>query len=454
MLQTAAAQGVDLDAEAVYDLLGRHHLSKLMSRDGLSEATREWLSGAPVSFRKRLGQYMTPVQIREQLLDYCDLRPGMRVLDPGVGTGEFLLSVKVRQPMAELHGWDVDSSVLSVARRSLPDAHLALRSALDLYRGESFDLVIGNPPYFQFKSSQELRSRFSQVISGRVNIFALFFQVGLQALRRGGQLAYVVPPSMNTGAYFERLRAYLVQNADVEYLKILANSSMFDGARTPVQLIVLRAGARDRRRHVFTSRSSVNGFERTILAEAPSELEQASKCGRTLFELGYEAVTGSIVWNQHKSALRQTSGTSAVLLIWAHNITDGRSITDGLSLNGSGRRPQYIQAKQPSLEGPAIVTNRVVGPVGAAQFRCALVPEGMKFFGENHVNVIRPHGEFTPLLDWGELLESLRNPGTVQAVRMFTGNAQISATELTHLVPLRGGSRLNALGCPRAEQVA
>ena len=375
---------------------------------------------------------MTPMQVREQLLDYCDLRPGMRVLDPGVGTGEFLLSVKERQPMAELHGWDVDSSVLSVARRGLPEAHLALRSALNLYSGESFDLVIGNPPYFQFKASQELRSRFSQVISGRVNIFALFFQVGLEALRQGGQLAYVVPPSMNTGVYFERLRAYLVQNADVEYLKILENSSMFEGARTPVQLIVLRAGARNRRRHVFTAKNSVNGFERTIFTEALLELEQASKCGRTLFELGYGAVTGSIVWNQHKSALRQTLGSSAVPLIWAHNITDG------LSLNGSGRRPQYIEARQPPLEGPAIVTNRVVGPVGAAKFKCALVPEGMKFFGENHVNVIRPHGEFTPLLDWGELLESLRNPKTVQAVQMFTGNTQISATELTHLVPLRG----------------
>ena len=102
---------------------------------GLSPHTQRWLAAAPVEHRKRLGQYMTPALLRERLLDRCGLFAGMRVLDPGVGTGEFLRSVQARCPGAELHGWDVDPSVLSVAAENAPEAHLRERSALEPYRG-------------------------------------------------------------------------------------------------------------------------------------------------------------------------------------------------------------------------------------------------------------------------------------------------------------------------------
>ncbi len=373
---------------------------------------------------------MTPEPLRERLLDRCDLRPGMRVLDPGVGTGEFLASVRRREPLAEIYGWDVDPEVLSVAGGMVPEARLSERSALDPYHGEQFDLVVGNPPYFQFKAPGAVRSHFSQVISGRVNIFALFFQAGFEVLRSGGQLAYVVPPSMNNGAYFERLRGFLARNASIEFLKIYRDQSLFDGARTPVQLIVLRLGERDSGRHVFVRESPSNGFRRTIFSERPSELERAFSGRRTMYELGYEAVTGTIVWNQHKADLRHEAGSNSYPLIWAHNIRET------LSLDSARLRPQFIETQRIPLVGPAIVTNRIVGSVGSAEFRCALVPEGMSFLGENHVNVIKPRGIIKPEISMPQLLDILKSPLTVDRIRRLTGNTQISATELTHLLPL------------------
>ena len=397
---------------------------------GLSPHTQRWLAAAPVEHRKRLGQYMTPALLRERLLDRCGLFAGMRVLDPGVGTGEFLRSVQARCPGAELHGWDVDPSVLSVAAENAPEAHLRERSALEPYRGEPFDLVVGNPPYFQFNASRETRAYFARVISGRVNIFSLFFQVGLEALRPGGRLAYVIPPSMNNGAYFERLREFLIQHTAVEFLEIYRDQAMFDHAQTPVQLLVLRKGGKDAGRHVFVRQSGSNGFRRTIFSENPAEMEASFDGRSTLFDLGYEAVTGSITWNQHKAALRRKPDPQAVPLIWAHNIRDGiRFATDH-------KRPQFIATDRPALVGPAIVSNRIVGAVGSAELRCALVPEGMEFVAENHINVIRRHGYFAPQASWSELLELLQAPETAERVRLLTGNTQVSATELTHLLPV------------------
>ena len=478
---------------------------------GLSELTWGWMAGVSVEGRKRLGQYMTPVVLRERLLDRCELFEGMRVLDPGVGTGEFLRSVAEREPLAELHGWDVDEALLEVAAENAPEAHLTERSALDVYDGGPFDLVVGNPPYFQFKPSCGIRERFAGVISGRVNIFALFFQVGLEVLRPGGQLAYVVPPSMNTGAYFERLRRYVLERSEIEFLEIHHDQKLFDGAQTPVQLIVLRRAdtsvenigsvgsfsyADGMKRGIATEliddsdvvkpaqtpieiqdcgqlgkhsfiRESPR-FRRTIFAENPSDLEASFHGRKSLFELGYEAVTGTIVWNQHRSDLRHEATNGEVPLIWAQNIGNGqldgfadtgrnhaepafdkadvdvarpanagearRNHAEPAFSAGRAKRPHFIATCKPKMIGPAIVANRIVGAVGTGELRCSLVPESMEFVAENHVNVIRPHGEFDPSLDWSELLRRLQSPEIAAQIRLVTHNTQLSAAELTHLV--------------------
>ena len=415
---------------------------------GLSELTRGWMAGVSVEGRKRLGQYMTPGVLRARLLDRCGLFEGMRVLDPGVGTGEFLRSVAEREPLAELYGWDVDEALLEVAAANAPEAHLARRSALDVYGGEPFDLVIGNPPYFQFKPSCGIRERFAGVISGRVNIFALFFQAGLEVLRPGGQLAYVVPPSMNTGAYFESLRRYVLERSEIEFLEIHHDQKLFDGAQTPVQLIVLRRGdsaktldSRQLGKHSFIRESP--GFRRTIFAENPTDLEASFQGRKSLFELGYEAVTGTIVWNQHRLDLRHEATNGEVPLIWSQDIGNGQ--LDGFADTGRNhaepafsddraKRPHFIATSKPTMIGPAIVANRIVGAVGTGELRCSLVPDGMEFVAENHVNVIRPHGEFEPSLDWSDLLHRLQSPEIASQIQLITHNTQLSAAELTHLV--------------------
>ena len=396
-----------------------------------SERTERWLRRVPVEQRKRLGQYMTPRSLRNRLLDACDLAPGMRVLDPGVGTGEFLRSLAAREPTAELHGWDVDPDVLEVARGNVPEARLDQRSALEAGASPRFDLIVGNPPYFQLKPSPELRSRFQSVISGRTNIFALFFKVARDLVRDGGQVAYLVPPSMNNGAYFESLRRYLTQHASIEHLEVIHDQKLFDGAQTPVQLLVLRKGGPDPGHFSLVRHGHPDvAFSRTVLSEDTARLRNAFEGRRNLYELGYEAVTGTIVWNQKAHLLRRKRTANSVPLIWAHNVADT------LRLRDDHQRPQYLRWRTPRMLGPAIVVNRIVGAVGSAELRCAPVPRGMEFVGENHVNVIVRHGRFRAKMEWEELLAALRRSDTGRHVRLLTGNTQISATELTHLVPV------------------
>lgn len=393
--------------------------------------TREWADQADPDRRRSFGQYMTPRSIREELIDRLDLFPGMRVLDPGVGTGEFLAAVRERVPSARLTGWDIDSAAIDFAVRQVSSAELEVRSAFDRYQGEPFDLVIGNPPYLQFRASPEIRERFAPVISGRPNAFALFFQAAIAATRPGGQVAFVVPPSMNNGAYFEALRNFIVAHAAIEHLEVLEGSRRFEDATTAAQLIVVRVGAESPRFHL-RRRCREGAFTRTIFSTDPDRLEREFKGRSSLWELGYEAFTGPVVWNRHRDRLRREPGPQTVPLIWSHNVGRGE-----LRLDDGHRKPQHIAAADlRTLTGPAIVVNRVVGAVGRGELKAAPVPDGLSFLAENHINVIRPRVGVETRFDWQELLAVLSSPEVPGRVRLLTGNTQISATELTHLLPL------------------
>lgn len=391
--------------------------------------TMSWLEAANLKDRQALGQFMTPRFLRDYLLNQLNFKPGDRVLDPAVGTGEFLKQAKDLCPELHLFGWDVDPKILEVAQKIVPTANLQNRSALEEYNGEQFDFVIGNPPYFELKLDAKLKSKFDEVVSGRANIFGLFFKCGIDALKPGGTLAYVVPPSMNAGAYFRKLRDFLTTGNHVVSLKIFNDPKLFIDAQTSVQVIVVRKGE-GKSTNTFEVKDQYSGFTSTILCEDPGKFRKMYKDSVSLHSLGYEAVTGTTVWNQHKDKLVNDEDASTVPLLYARNIVDGE-----ISLNPDTKRPQYIKNAR-HFTGQAIVVNRIIGGVGVGVIKAALIPEGFIFAAENHLNVIRPIQGANQKVNFDKLFELITAPGIVEKARALTGNTQLSAREWTYLMPI------------------
>jgi len=399
----------------------------------LSTLTIDYLKNRPKEERSPLGQFITPRSLRDALLDQIELTPGMKVLDPGVGTGEFLYSCNARVDNLILEGWDIDPEVVKVAKKLVPNAEIKIQSALDQDWKENFDIIIGNPPYFEMRNlDAKTRQRYKNVIGGRPNIFSLFFAAGLGALKSNGVLGYVVPPSMNNGAFFTKLRSYISHNASIEFLKVYTDSDLFLDAQTAVQLIVLRKGKKSSKHVIDLGKLARTAEQRYIFVEKAESFKNEFIDRTNLWNLGYKASTGSLVWNKHKDMLRRIPEKDSIPLIWAHNIT---SKLDIVIDEGHPKKPQHVLSKE-FLVGPAIVVNRITGSVGQGSLRCALIPDGYKFIGENHVNVITKRKDMTPLITLEEVLQLLRKPGINDKVQKLTGNTQISCVELTHFLPL------------------
>lgn len=397
----------------------------MASTDRYNSRSKRYLDQTELTHRKSLGQYFTPREVREHLLRQLPRNKNATVLDPACGSGEFLVSAGEYFAGCRLFGWEIDANLVRLSKRAVPQAAVEQADSLVKTCRQQFDYVIGNPPYFEFKPGQSLKEEYRAVITGRPNIFSMFVKLGLDLLKPGGYLAYVIPPSMNNGAYFAGLRDYIISNANIEYLHILDSSTLFHSARQMVMIMVLRKGA-NKGSYVFRK----NGL--TIFSPDADKLRRAFRRKTTLSELGITVRTGRIVWNQHRDKLTHSSG-GAVPLIWAHNITE-----KGLVLKRDGDKAQYVRTGTFDT-GPAVVVNRVTGASKNVRLRAALVKPGLRFVGENHVNVLYPPDSLA-LRDQIKLLTAvcrqINAPETSETMRLVTGNTQVSRTELMQLMPL------------------
>ncbi|MEK7597440.1 MAG: N-6 DNA methylase [Patescibacteria group bacterium] len=397
------------------------------------ELTIDYIKNANLDYRKSKGQYFTPKSIREELLRKLPLnQKKIKILDPACGTGEFLLSASKFFNKAELYGWDIDKKLIEISSKISPKAKLELADSLTKNVKEEFDIVIGNPPYFEFQPNEDIKNRYKEVLNGRTNIFNLFIKLGLDLVKENGYVAYVVPPSMNNGAYFNKLREYIIKHSNIESLSILKSPKLFHGAQQTVMLLVLKK-TKNKHDYIFKK----NGI--TIFTERPNHLLNAFKGKKTLKELNYSVKTGRLVWNQNKSLLTNDP-EAGTLLIWAKNIT-----STGLKLHLKDKL-QYVKSNNHDI-GPAIVVNRIVGSVGNSQLKAVLISEGTKFIAENHVNVIYPPDKNEQLnfilvngkdssISLEEITSQLNSKEKIDILQYLTGNTQISKNELEKLFPL------------------
>jgi len=410
--------------------------NKIRKLEEFNNATIKYMDETDINRRKSLGQYFTPRSIRAALLNKLpNTKKNPKILDPACGTGEFLLTAKEYFKHPKLYGWDIDKKLVDIATKIAPSANLKHIDALLNQDYGKYDFVIGNPPYYEFSPPEKIKKKFRDIINGRVNIFGLFIYQGIKWLKEGGYLAYVVPPSMNNGAYFAKLRKFIVENTNIEYLHILDNPKIFHGALQSTMLLILKKG-KNKGNYLFKK----NGI--LIFSENSKYLKKTFKNKLTLHDIDYEVKTGRLVWNQNKHLLTNNP-KKGVPLIWAHNITP-----EGLKFPiVSEKKPQYVTTNNYDI-GPAIVVNRITGSINAAKLKTVIIPPRMKFIGENHVNVIFPpsrqkqikmnlEGKLPKVnLSLRNIANQLSSKERLEVIKNITGNTQISKTELEKLFPI------------------
>jgi hypothetical protein len=221
-----------------------------------------------VSENKAGGVTYTPREladfVAEQIMAVADLSPGkpIRVLDPAVGHGELLHSLLAYLPEeVEVFGFETDASALAVTAARLTEGYPHARfnliegsfldHVLDAFpdslfaAGESYDLIIANPPYVRTQiigaeRAQTLASQFG--LSGRVDLYFAFLLGIVRVLAPSGSAGIIVSNRFMTTRAGGTIRQALSQSLRLRNIFDLGDTKLFDAAVLPAVIVANGSG--------------------------------------------------------------------------------------------------------------------------------------------------------------------------------------------------------------------
>lgn len=400
----------------------------------LTEESKKYYESTERKHRNENGQFFTEDKVKSLALKGLTLPSGSRILENSAGSGEFIKSILALNEDVQIDGYDIEQTLVDICNKLYPTANVVCQDFLTLEHQPIYDFVIGNPPYFEMKKKdhEDLLKRYGEVLSGRANIYSLFFKASIDSLKPGGQLIYVVPTSMNNGSYFKNLRKFIVDNCNIDEINLLGDSEFENVQQNTmiIKLTKLKDGEINNGNYVFTTGKIM------VFSTKCQRLEELSSSGKTLEELRFDVFTGNLVWNQQKDFM--SNDTKHKPLLWASNIGDGKLEFPNPSLITHEEKGQYVndasnQFTISEITKKSIVLNRVTGAGANAKIRASIVDMPSGYYTENHVNYIVRGEDCEYTLE--ELLKVLRSNETIEFIRMLTGNTQISKTELQKIIP-------------------
>lgn len=447
--------------------------------------------------RKELGAYFTPPHLVDHLVARMRAR-GLDILshsihDPAAGGAAFVVPL-VRMVMVErmaagvppdealadiqrrLSGREIDRGLAAVAnaliRRMLrrefgidAPAGLALVVTGDSLRdrGEGeVDAWVGNPPYAKIGTEGERRWRteFSDIARGQLNLYAMFLRRGLDRVRPGGLLGFIVPTSFIGSPDYAPFRQRIAELAEVVSVDLIEKRSkvFLDVIQDACFVIVRRRVDADAAAAAVSVECGIvrseGGFDPVGVASVPSdggawrlpalEGEGEGEGGATLADLGYRARVGYLVAHRGADRLHQHRRTAQNRwpLIWAKSVASDGSFDFMRALEHKEAKGRIWVDAPPDapylFRRPLVVVQRTSNRKQVRRINAAAVPQEFLdeyggLVGENHVLLVVPAGDAEPLVH-PEDLAALLNSGPVnERFNRICGTVTVSAQLISGL---------------------
>lgn len=232
---------------------------------------------------KELGQVYTPEHIVDMMLDEVGF-DGRNIVtatvwEPSFGTGNFLVPIVKRiinqcreygftngaiadMLSDHIYGNEIDHDAFTETLSRLNRLtlgfglgfinwkHLCTNSSLeeDVHPYESFDYIIGNPPYVRCHNmddaTKDALPRF-QYACGTTDAYILFFELCISRLSDNGRLIFISPNSYLKNTSQKPFRNFLLENNLIEKIIDFKQTQVFDDALVYTAITILRKSRKD-----------------------------------------------------------------------------------------------------------------------------------------------------------------------------------------------------------------
>ncbi len=447
------------------------------------------LRGDAKTHRKSLGQFFTPIEVAQQMLQPIGALPDkVRVLDPGAGAGilsaavfsQLLSSDHATPREIEIVAYEIDANVLPYLRRTLEIcASISSRKGIKfkytihivdfieaatscLYSAKKFDLAILNPPYGKIKSGGKQWHLLKKYDLPRSNLYAAFMALAAVSLKDGGSLASITPRSFCNGPYFLPFRRAFLSQMALSHIHVYTSRSKAFGDDGVLQENIILCAKKNLERDKVRITSSdspldkdvstqilqydelVNASDRNLVVHLVrnsnerevSRLVNALNCN--LQDLDINVSTGRVVDFRARHLLRKPGDAGSVPLLLPSHFVSGY-------IKWPIKRSRKLSAidfegSKDKLLVPTdhyVLVKRFSSKEQKRRLTAAVLEPGRfesEFLGiENHLNYFHKNGAgLAPNLAKG-LAVFLNSSVVDQYFRLFSGHTQVNATDLENL---------------------
>ena len=110
-------------------------------------------------------------------------------------------------------------------------------------KNKLYDFVVGNPPYIEAKRMDKKTKKlcldnFPKAARAHFDVYSCFVELGIDLLKAGGKLGYIIPSKFLSSRYSKEMRRYLLENNLISEVVDLTHQNVFQPAVYPIILIL------------------------------------------------------------------------------------------------------------------------------------------------------------------------------------------------------------------------
>lgn len=161
--------------------------------------------------KKKFGQYFTPKDVAEFMVNLASVPLNARVLEPSCGEGVFLECL-IKKGFKNIKAFEIDEDL------SQEYSCVSYQSFVSAEIKEKYDFIIGNPPYIRWKNlenslKEELarNTLWNKYCNSLCDYLYIFIIKSIELLEENGELIFICPEYWMNTTHSLPLRNYITE---------------------------------------------------------------------------------------------------------------------------------------------------------------------------------------------------------------------------------------------------
>lgn len=187
--------------------------------------------------KRQLGQFFTTNPTVQVVLGQLISKKSGYLLEPSAGAGH-LVKWAEENTKLKITGIEIDTKVSPICKTKI--------EYIDFFsfangKDDSFDTILGNPPYVSWKNMSEATKLSSSIqkesYSDKTNLYHLFIDKCINLLKPGGELIFIVPKEWLYTSSANPLREKIIDMGAITHIVDCGEEKLFVDANVPALLI-------------------------------------------------------------------------------------------------------------------------------------------------------------------------------------------------------------------------